>query len=176
MDAIALQVIAGVILPGTAIIISTLVAVGLARSERTAAAAARVEERADAAFVRTLVALAMLNTINLRDESVAEPLRELRIGLTLLAAVSSQRDNDLVAEWFEAERVAGLVQTKESMQNLELAPQSPSSDADVESIVAASEPLNGWARDFANNIRLWRRNGASDAALKALITSAKSRH
>ena len=97
MDTLTLNIIAGVAIPATAIIISAWVAVGLARSERLAAAAARIEERSDEAFVRALIALATLNTINLRFEGIMEPLRDLRVGLTLLEAASSQAPNDLLA-------------------------------------------------------------------------------
>src|SRR5690349_16197132 len=113
MDNSTLEIITGIAVPAAAIIISTWVAVGLAKSERVAAAAARSEERSDGAFVRALIALATLNTINLRAESVAEPLRDLRVGLTLLEAASPKHDDDLLAEWFEAERVAGLAQSRE---------------------------------------------------------------
>ncbi|MHA7154985.1 hypothetical protein [Arthrobacter sp. TMN-50] len=176
MDNSTREIITGIAVPAAAIIISTWVAVGLAKSERIAAAAARSEERSDGAFVRALIALATLNTINLRAESVAEPLRDLRVGLTLLEASSPKHDNDLLAEWFEAERVAGLVQSTESMRKLALAPKTPSSDADLDAIVAAGAPLNTWARDFANNLRLWRRKGATEAQLKELIANAKSLH
>lgn len=176
MENSTLSIITGIAVPAAAIIISTWVAVGLAKSERIAAAAARSEERSDGAFVRALIALATLNTINLRTESVAEPLRDLRVGPTLLEAASPKHDNDLLAEWFEAERVAGLAQTRESMHKLALTPKTPNSDADVEMIVAAGAPLNTWARDFANNLRLWRRKGATDAQLTELIANAKSLH
>lgn len=176
MDNTTLAIIAGIALPAAAIIISTWVAVGLAKSERVAAAAARAEERSDGAFVQALTALATLNTINLRAESVAEPLRDLRVGLTLLEAASPENDNDLVSEWFEAERVAGLAQSKESMWKLALAPKMPGSDVDVEAIDAAGAPLNTWARDFASNLRLWRRKGATDAQLTELIKNARKLH
>lgn len=176
MDNTTLEIITGIALPAAAIIISTWVAVGLAKSERVAAAAARAEERSDGAFVQALTALATLNTINLRAESVVEPLRDLRVSLTLLDAASSKTDNDLLAEWFEAERVAGLAQSRESMRNLVLAPKMPSNDADVEKIVSAGAPLNTWARDFASNLRLWRREGATDAQLMDLITNAENLH
>lgn len=171
-----LQIIADIALPAAAIIISTLVAVSIAKSERRGAAAARAEERRDIAFGQTLSALATLNTLNLRAESVAEPLRDLRVGLILLEAASPKHDNDLLSEWFEAERVAALAQSKESMRRLSQAPESPSSDADVEMIVAAGAPLNTWARNFANNLRFWRQNGATDAELMELIESAKKLH
>lgn len=123
MDNSTLAILTGIAVPAAAIIISTWVAVGLAKSERVAAAAARSEARSDGAFVRALIALATLNTINLRAESVAEPLRDLRVGLTLLEAASPKHDKDLLAEWFEAERVAGLAQSRESMRKLALAPK-----------------------------------------------------
>lgn len=176
MDNTALEIITGIAVPSAAIIISTWVAVGLAKSERVSAAAARAEERSDGAFVRALVALATLNTINLRAETLAEPLRDLRIGLTLLEATSSKRGDDLLAEWFDAARVAGNAQARESMRQLALAPQTPSSDADVDTIVTAGAPLNTWARDFANNLRLWQRDGATTAQLTELITHAKKLH
>ena len=93
-----LQIIADIALPAAAIIISTLVAVSIAKSERRGAAAARAEERRDIAFGQTLSALATLNTLNLRAESVAEPLRDLRVGLILLEAASPKHDNDLLSE------------------------------------------------------------------------------
>lgn len=175
MENTTLGIITGIAVPA-AIIISTWVAVGLAKSERVAAAAARAEERSDGAFVRALTALATLNTINLRAESVAEPLRELRIGLTLLEAASPKHDDDLLSEWFEAERIAGLAQSRESMRKLALAPGTPSSDADIDAIVSAGAPLNTWARDFANNLRLWRRKGATHAQFTDLIANAKNLH
>lgn len=171
-----LDVATGIAVPAAAILISTWVAVGLARSERKAAAAARVEERIDAAFVRTLTALAVLNTINLRAESVADPLRELRVGLTLLEALSSPSGDTLLAEWFEAERVAGNAQIAESMRLLQLVPANLQSDDDVEKAVAAGGPVNTWARDFANRLRDWHRQGASDEALRAHVVAAKSLH
>lgn len=176
MDNTTLDIITGIALPAAAIIISTLVAVGLAKSERVAAATARAEERSDGAFVQVLTALATLNTINLRVESVAEPLRDLRVGLILLEAAIPGKDNDLLSEWFEAERVASIAQSKESMRKHGLVPESSSSDDHVEMIVAAGAPLNTWARNFANNLRLWRREGATDAELTELITSAKKLH
>ncbi|MGM0928840.1 MAG: hypothetical protein ACQEXN_03915 [Actinomycetota bacterium] len=176
MDTTTLEIIAGIAVPAAAIIISTWVAVGLAKSERVAAADARVEERSDGAFVQTLIALATLNTINLRAESVAVPLRDLRVGLTLLEAASSKKDDGLLAEWFEAERVAGLAQTRESMRGLALAPKNPASDADLDTIIVAGAPLNTWARNFANNLRLWRRTGLTDSRLTELITDAKNLH
>ncbi|MDI2097399.1 hypothetical protein [Ruicaihuangia caeni] len=65
----ALQIIAGVATPSAAIIISTVVAVELAKWERLAATAARaveraqmaadrLEDRSDDAFIRVLIALA----------------------------------------------------------------------------------------------------------------------
>lgn len=176
MDAAILQVIAGIAIPAASIIISTWVAVRLARSERVAAAAARAEERSDDAFVRTLIALSTLNTINLRAESVAEPLRDLRVGLTLLEASSPTPGGDLLSQWFEAERLAGLAQSRESMRKLALAPNPPRTDADVEAIVSAGGPLNEWARDFANELRLWRRSGATDQQLAELIAKARALH
>ncbi|WHE37824.1 hypothetical protein [Microbacterium sp. BDGP8] len=170
-----LQIVADVALPSAAIIISTVVAVGLARSERKAAAAARADERIDAAFVRTLVALATLNTINLRAELASGPFRELRVGLTLLASVTPERTDDLLGEWFEAERVAGNGEAQESMRRLYLVPDPPRSEADVNAMVEAGAPLNTWARDFANNLRVWRRKGLTDAELRSLIVSAKNR-
>ncbi|MBP2422190.1 hypothetical protein [Microbacterium imperiale] len=170
-----LQIVADVALPSAAIIISTVVAVWLARSERKAAAAARADERTDAAFVRTLVALSTLNTINLRAESASEPFRELRVGLTLLAAVTPERTDDLLGQWFEAERRAGLAQATESMRLLATVPDPLRTDTDVEAMVAAGAPVNTWARDFANNLRLWRRKGTTDAELTSLIVSAKNR-
>lgn len=176
MDNTTLEIVTGIALPAAAIIISTWVAVGLAKSERVAAAAARAEERSDGAFVQALTALATLNTINLQAESVAEPLRDLRVGLTLLDAANPKHDNVRLSEWFEAERVAGNARIIKSMSNLALAPKTPSSDADVEKIVAAGAPLNTWARDFASNLRLWRREGATDAQLSDLIRNAESLH
>lgn len=187
MDQTTLQIIAGLAIPSAAIIISTLVAVTLAKSERLAATAARAEERAqmaadrlddrsDDAFVRALMALATLNTINLRAESVAEPFRDLRIGLTLLEAASPQVDNDLLGEWFEAERLAGMAQAGRSMESLALLPARPSNDDEVEAIVAAGAPLNIWARDFANNLRHWRQKGASRSDLVTLAENAKTLH
>lgn len=173
MDNITLNIITGIVLPAAAIIISTWVAVRIAKSERVASAAARAEERSDDAFVRALTALATLNTINLQAESVAEPLRELRIGLILLEAANPNSDNDLLAEWFEAERIAGLAQIRESMRKHNLI-SKPSNSADrAEAIVEAAAPLNIWARDFANNLRLWQREGATDADLTELIIGAK---
>lgn len=185
MDQTALQIIAGVAIPSAAIIISTVVAVNLAKSERQAATAARAEERAqiasdrledrsDDAFVRALIALATLNTINLRAESAAESFRELRVGLTLLEAASAPLDSDLLAEWFEAERLAGLAQARESMRRLSLIRPSPADDADVDAMVAAGAPLNIWARDFANNLRTWRRKGATELELRGLIENARA--
>lgn len=171
----ALDIITGIAVPAASILISTWVAIRLARSERKAAAAARVEERTDAAFVRALTALATLNTINLRAESIAEPMRELRVALTLLDAATPPADNDLLTEWFEAERLTGLAQSEESMRLLGLVPHHLQSDADVERAVSAGAPVNTWARDFANNLRYWRRRGASDAELQSLIDSAKAR-
>ncbi len=176
MDEATLDVVTGIAVPAAAIVISTWVAVRLARSERKAAAAARVEERIDAAFVRTLTALAVLNTINLRAEAVADPLRELRVGLTLLEALSSRSEGSLLAEWFEAERVAGNAQIGESMRLLALVPVELQSDDHVERAVAAGGPVNTWARDFANKLRDWHRQGASDQALRAHIAVAKSLH
>ncbi len=175
MSDLALDIVTGVVVPAAAIIVSTLVAVGLARSERLAAAAARLDERIDGAFVQTLVALAILNTINLRAENLAGPMRDLRVGLTLLEAVSAVERGSLLGEWFEQERLAGLAQSRESMRALALLPEKPDSDADIEAIVAAGAPLNEWARDFANNLRLWRRRGATAAEVSDLISSAKSR-
>jgi len=185
MDQTALQIIAGVAIPSAAIIISTAVAVKLAKSERLAATAARAEERAqiaadrlehqsDDAFVRALVALATLNTINLRAEGAAEPFRELRVGLTLLEATSAQADSDLLAEWFEAERLAGLAQARESMRRLSMMRPNPAGEAEVEAMVAAGAPLNIWARDFANNLRTWRRSGAKDLELRRLSEHARA--
>lgn len=187
MDQAVLQLIAGVAIPSAAIIISTLLAVKLAKSERLAATTARAEERAqiaadrlddrsDEAFVRALMALATLNTINLRAESVAEPFRDLRIGLTLLEASSAQLDNNLLGRWFEAERLAGTAQARKSMGRLTLLPVTPANDADVEAIVAAGGPLNIWARDFANNLRHWRRKGGTGAELVALTENAQKLH
>ncbi|MFS0715462.1 hypothetical protein ABC195_16590 [Microbacterium sp. 2P01SA-2] len=169
-----LQIVADVALPSAAIIISTVVAVGLARSERRAAAAARAEDRVSEAFARALAALATLNTINLRAESLAEPMRELRVALTLLVAAAPNEDEQLV-QWFDAEIVAGGAETVRSMRLLALAPTDPQTDADVNQIVAAGGPLNTWARDFANNLRLWKRKGTTKAELTDLIASAKHR-
>lgn len=176
MDQLALDIVSGIAVPAAAILVSTWVAVGLARSERKSAARARLEERIDAAFVRTLTALAQLNTINLRAESVAEPLRELRVGLTLLASLSSKPDDDLLGEWFEAERVAGNEQVRESMRRLQLVPDPLRSDADVEKAVAAGGPVNSWARDFAYRLRHWHRHGATVEQLRAYITAATRLH
>ncbi|MCJ1709378.1 MULTISPECIES: hypothetical protein [Microbacteriaceae] len=176
MDETMLDVVTGIALPAAAIVISTLVAVGLAASERKAAATARVEERIDAAFVRALTALAILNTINLRAESVAEPLRELRVSLTLLEALSTHADGNLLGEWFEAERVAGNEQVAESMRRLQLVPSPLRTDADVERALAAGGPVNTWARDFANRLRDWHRRGASDDEMRAHIASARALH
>jgi len=187
MDKVVLDVVTGVAIPSAAILISTFVALRLAKTERLDAAAARVEEReqvkrdrlegrTDDAFVRALTALATLNTINLRVESVGEPLRELRVGLTLLEAASLSRDDDLLAEWFEAERLAGLAQAGESMRRLGLTTSIPTNEAEVGAIVSAGEPLNVWARNFANNLRVWRRNGAAPAELVELIAKANTLH
>lgn len=176
MSEAALDVITGIAVPAASILISTLVAIRLARSERMAAAAARAEERVDAAFVRVLTALATLNTINLRAESVAEPMRELRVGLTLLDAAAPPAAGDLLAEWFEAERLAGIAQTTKTMQLLAVTPQDLRTDADIEQVVAAGAPLNTWARDFANRLRVWKRDGASDSELRSLIESAEELH
>lgn len=170
-----MDIVTGIAVPAASILVSTWVAIRLARSERKAAAAARVEERIDAAFARALTALATLNTINLRAESIAEPMRELRVALTLLATATPPADNNLLAEWFEAERLAGTAQGEESRRLLNLVPQQLQPDVDVEKAVAAGAPVNTWARDFANNLRLWRRRGASDAELRSLIDSAKAR-
>ncbi|AZZ55123.1 hypothetical protein C5E08_03885 [Rathayibacter iranicus] len=175
MNDATMDIVTGIAVPAASILISTWVAIRLARSERKAAAAARVEERIDAAFARALTALATLNTINLRAESIAKPMRELRVALTLLDAATPPADNDLLAEWFEAERLAGTAQGEESRRLLDLVPQHLQPDADVEKVVAAGAPVNTWARDFANNLRLWRRRGASDAELRSLIDSAKAR-
>ncbi|WP_146078259.1 hypothetical protein [Rathayibacter rathayi] len=176
MDEAVLGVVTGIAVPAVSILISTWVAIRLARSERIAAAAARAEERVDAAFVRALIALATLNTINLCAESSAEPLRELRVGLTLLDAATPQIGNDLLAEWFEAERLAGLAQIHESMRLLELVPRELRTNADLEKFVSAGAPVNTWARDFADRLRLWRRAGTSDAELRVHIASAKALH
>ncbi|AZZ49792.1 hypothetical protein C5E02_11540 [Rathayibacter rathayi] len=176
MDQAALDIVTGIALPAAAILISTLVAVGLAASERKAAAAARVEERIDAAFVRALTALAILNTINLRTETVVEPLRELRVSLTLLESLSAKPDSDLLAEWFEAERQAGNTQVAESRRRLQLVPDPLRTEADVEKAVAAGGPVNTWARDFAGRLRDWHRRGASDDALRAHTASARALH
>lgn len=106
---------------------------------------------------------------------MAEPLRELRVGLTLLNA-SSEQDDGLIAEWFEAERVAGLAQATESMRRLGLLPAAPRSQDEVDAIVAAGGPLNAWARDFANHLQIWRRKGATKAELRGLINPARSLH
>lgn len=100
---------------------------------------------------RTLTAFATLNTTNLRSESVAEPLRDLRVGLTLLEAASLKQGTDLLANRFEVERVAGLAQTRKSMWNLDLALKTTNSDDDVEKIVSVGSPLNTGARNFASN-------------------------
>lgn len=64
MNQVMLDIVSGIGVPAASILVSTWVAVGLAWSERKSAADARVEERLDAAFVRTLTALAQLNTIS----------------------------------------------------------------------------------------------------------------
>lgn len=114
------------------------------------------------------------STQSISAESAAEPLRELRVALTLLDAATPPAGDDLLAEWFEAERLAGVARIKESMELLRLVPNQLQTDADVERAVAAGEPVNTWARAFANNLRLWRRKGASDADLRSLIDSAQS--
>lgn len=180
-----MQVIAGVAIPSAAILISTVLALQIAKSERIAGAEAREDERAqvaadrleqrsDDAFVRALIGLATLNTINLRAESAAEPFRELRVGLTLLDAASDSPDSDALADWFESERLAGLEQARESMRRLSLVPSILQSEADVEAVVAAGAPLNTWARDFANNLRRWRRDGATRSELVMLADKARS--
>lgn len=176
MSELVLDLVVGIAVPAAAIIVSSWVAVRLARSERLAAAAARADERSEAAFVRTLTALATLNTINLRAEGIAEPMRELRVGLTLLDAAVPNPASRLLAEWFEAERLAGLAQATEAMRRLGLLPDPPRTDADVDAIVAAGGPLNLWARDFANNLRAWRREGASPEQLRTLTTAAGKLH
>lgn len=52
----------------------------------------------------------------------------------------------------------------------------PSTDADVEAIVIAGAPLNTRAQDFANHLRLWRREGATGEQLSELIASVRSLH
>jgi len=173
MNEATLNLITDLALPSVAIIISTLVAVSIARWERKAAAAARRDERIDQAFVRVLVALATLNTINMRVETVAEPLRELRVGLSLLVDADVSQHQELVGEWFEAERLAGAAQSRVVMRNLETVPKNPYTEAEIERVVQAGGPINSWARDFASNLRVWRRSGATKEQLLQLTEGAK---
>jgi hypothetical protein len=96
MDNTTPEIMTGIAVPAAAIMISTWVAVGLAKSERVAAATAQSQECSDGAFVRALIDLATLNTINLRAEWVAEPLRDLHVVLTPLEAASPKHNNDLL--------------------------------------------------------------------------------
>lgn len=175
-----IDLIATVAIPSLAIIISSLIAVLIARSERKAAAAARKiereevlagrrEARVDDAFVRAVVALATLNTLNLRAETIAEPLREMRVGLTLL--VTAHEDGPkMLGEWFEREREAGHACADLSMRRHMTVPDG----SPIERFLWASEPLNTWARDFATNLRVWRRGDVSRDELVELAARAKT--
>jgi len=183
--AITGDIAGGVGIPAAAIIISTYVAVRLARNEREAAATARLEERAQTAadrledrtedaFVRTLLALATLNTINLRSESIAEPLRELRVGLTLLVTAASEHP-EVVGQWFEMERMAGASQSEVSMSRIAQMSENLNSQNEATITLWACEPINEWARDFANNLRIWRRGEMSEPAMRELSQAAWNR-
>ena len=179
-----LELATGVALPSIAIVVSTLLAVWIASSERKSAVRARVAERvqiaqdrrddrAQDAFERTVAAL---NTLTLHDpvyDSVVDQIRELRLGLSLLEG-SIEPENETLKEWFELERFRCALRSASARSNIVNLGYLDESQIPGAERMTAGAPLHEWAAEFSTRLRSWRRNKTNAADIAKFVGEARS--
>jgi hypothetical protein len=94
-------------LPVAAILVPSLIAISLARTERKAAAMARLEERRDVLLEGVIESLGPFITVDPLREFWTDELRKLRARVTILQTMPDS-DLRLVGRWLAAEIPIGL--------------------------------------------------------------------
>ena len=171
-------------IPSIAIIVSTVLAVWIASTERKAAARAREEERLQVArdrrddrsqdaFVRTLSALTTFMLFDVVQDSPAEPLKELRIGLSLLD-VAADRQDEVLTNWFTLERGRAAVRLNAAGKAINDLHYRDRFDIPGDERVRIGQPLYGWANEFSGRLQEWRRDRVTDDQVRAFVIEAQT--
>lgn len=177
--AVLWEVLTAALIPAAAIVVSTVIAVRLARTERQASEKAREEEREaalnlrdearrDAALAheearrdRVLEELIEVFAFFISAHPTAENwvpmMRLLRARVVVLQTFPTAR---VLGEWLASENARGMAAMQRAMSN-------PWAEApDAPEFLEWSAPLAQWANDMINGIASWMRGDITDEQLR----------
>lgn len=147
-------------IPALALLLSTAVAIGLARRERRAADRSRLLERRDRMLEGILSELAFFATVNPEAEPWADHFRVLRAQVVLLQTLPGA-SNLAAGRWLAAECQHGTSRMAIAMQ---AADQLPASMRDP---LVYMEGTHRWAQRTTLDLAKWMRNDLRDEDLRA---------
>lgn len=126
-------------------IISGVIAFGQNRAEQQRG----IADRVTAAYDGVIDALSPLRTTQRIDSETFDQLGKVH---SLLVRLAENSNDNLVFEWFEAERQFSIQCIAEATRRLDQLPSPAPRGAEFK----ARSIFNGWASAFAENLRYWR--------------------
>lgn len=157
------DLLAGVLIPSAAILISTGVAIGLAVLERRAARRARELERQDRVCEDVLESLSFFVSANPFAEMMAPETRRLRSRLMLLQTLPGERIRR-VGLWLALEVEVALPWFSAAMTKL-----GPNST--IDETLAALAPAHKQFHDNLVRLTVWMRGEVKDEAIEERIAT-----
>ena len=171
------QITTDAVIPALAIVVSTLIAIGIARWDRADARKSAVEDRADAASARerdrverllaeVLELYAVFISGNPHTTDYAPVVRQLRARLMIAQTIPSSA---VIGLWLAEQTAVGFRLYDESMRAF------PFPNAPVDQIVAAMRPVADWANQCVQTIAGWLSGSITDDDLHGHLqrTAAK---
>lgn len=163
--------VADVVVPVSAVLVSAGVAVWLANRERKAAAAARVEERklivrerrlakTEEWFEQILGTLSWFISANPYRDDWAPQMRLLR-GQAVVAQAVSERDLQEFGEWFAAEIERGLGEASRCFVQFGEARPRLSAEGVELAVEQIMGPFRFWVKHTMDLVVIWLRGGTS---------------
>ena len=156
-----MPLVVDILIPVASILVPTLIAIWLARSERRGAEESLYLERRRQAAEPVILALAQFVSLDPVGEPIQPQLRDLRGRIAVYR--SCLRTDDLLSgDWLALRHTSGISKWAEAFDLLQESGGNP--DADLTN--AALSPGREWAHDTIDVFSSWLSGNASDDELR----------
>lgn len=158
------SVIGGTLVPVAAILVSTLIAVNLAKNEREAAEQARHDDAVRASAERVLIALAPLITIDPAVEPWSDLFSVMRARTVVFRTLMLSPDEAIVGEWLSLEATHGTALFGAAVERVQR--EELHNYIDPKPLHEAFEAPHKWAWDTTETLADWLVGKIDAEALK----------
>ena len=162
------DLVSDAVIPASAIVISTLLAVLLFRAERSSSRRAVQQDRQDRLLEEMIATLAFFVSVNPLAESWSAEFRRLRAQVTILQTLPSPSAR-LLGEWMVLEAARGKADMVKAMVELQFADEATDHLA-----AQLIKPAHDWAAYCINSIASWMRGDIGDIRVQERIDELQS--